>query len=80
MDEFETSQMIEFRLREAGYMEERSLFSREAVRKIYDYTKGYPRKISLVCHQAMEHLVMEDYESVSAELIDKIIAQEEFWI
>ncbi len=79
LDEYEISQMIEFRLRQAGYTQGKSLFTREAVRRIYEHTKGYPRQISILCHDAMEHLIMEDSETVSVELIDKIIAKEKSW-
>lgn len=79
LDEYETSQMIEFRLQEAGYTGDKGLFSREAIRAIHGYTQGYPRQIARLCHMAMEHLVMEDYESVNADLIEKIIAKEKLW-
>ena len=79
LDEYETSQMIEFRLKQAGYTQEKSLFTHEAMRKIYEHTKGYPRQIALLCHDAVEHLIMEDQEAVTLELIDRIIAKEKLW-
>lgn len=79
LDEYEMGQMIEFRLRQAGYREERKLFSFEAVRKIYEYTQGYPRQTARICHAAMEQLIMKGYESVNAEMIGEIIAQETVW-
>jgi general secretion pathway protein A len=79
LDEYETSQMIEFRLTEAGYRGDKGLFSREATKKIYEHTRGYPRQIARLCHMAMESLVMEDYESVNEDLIEKIIVKESLW-
>ncbi|MBU0469601.1 MAG: AAA family ATPase [Candidatus Omnitrophica bacterium] len=79
LDEYETGQLIEFRLKQAGYKEEKSIFSYEAIRKIYEYTQGYPRQISLICHNAMEHLIMNDGESVTAEVIESIISKEKVW-
>ena len=79
LDEYETNQLIEFRLKQAGYTLEKNLFTRDAIRRIHEYTKGYPRQISLLCHNAIEHLIMEDYETVNAELIDKIINKEKSW-
>jgi general secretion pathway protein A len=79
LDEYETGKLIDFRLRQAGYGEERNLFSKEAVQNIYAYTQGYPRQIARICHTAMEYLIMQDYEFVSGELIERIIAQEKIW-
>ncbi len=79
LDEYETGCLIEFRLRQAGHKGERSLLSREAVQRVYEHTKGYPRQIALICHKAMEHLIMGDHEMVTAELITKIIEEENGW-
>lgn len=79
LDEFETGQMIEHRLRSAGYKGKENLFTREAVKRIYHYSQGYPRRIARLCHQAIEHLVMEDGEFVQGGLIDKITEQEMVW-
>ena len=79
LDEYETGQLIEFRLRQAGYQGQRNLFSAEAVRKIHEYSQGYPRKIAMICHNAVEYLIMEDHEMVTGELMDKIIVQEKIW-
>lgn len=79
LDEGETGKLIEFRLRQAGYVGEKSLLSPEALRKVYEYTQGYPRKIAVVCHNAMEHLIMGDCEIVTGQLMDKIIEQERVW-
>ena len=79
LDEYEMGKMIEFRLRQAGFTEERSLFTREAIHKIYEYTQGYPRQTALICHNAMEILIAENYEVVTGDLIDKVIEREKVW-
>ena len=79
LSEQETAQMINFRLRQAGYRENKSLFSYEAVQKIYQYTQGYPRKISRICHNAIEQLIMGGYTMVTADVVEKIIDQEKVW-
>jgi general secretion pathway protein A len=79
LDEFETGKLIEFRLQQAGYCEQRDLFTREAIHKIYEYTQGYPRQIALISHQAIENLIMENYEVVTGQLIDQMIAEERLW-
>lgn len=79
LDEYETGQLIEFRLRQSGCREEKSVFSPEAIKEIYEYTQGYPRKIALICHNAMEYLIMNDCRAVTSEIIEKIVAQEKIW-
>jgi general secretion pathway protein A len=75
LDESETKGMIEFRLKQAGYNKEDNLFSDEAVRLIYQHTQGYPRRIALLCHDALEALVMKDKFVVDAEIINSLITQ-----
>ena len=79
LDEKETQEMIEFRLRQAGFNGGRSLFSHEAIREIYEFSQGYPRKIALLCHNALERLVMESREMVTDDLVISIIAEENRW-
>ena len=66
LDFYDTEQLIEHRIRHAGYKGERGLFSREAIRKIYEYTKGYPRQISRICQTALEKLISDGHEIVDA--------------
>ena len=73
LDEGETREMIEFRLRQAGYREENSLFTDEAVRLVYRYSQGYPRKIAMLCHDALETIVMQGRSLVDALIIDELI-------
>lgn len=79
LDEYETGKLIEFRLRQAGYENDRQLFSYEAVKEIHAHTQGYPRQIARICHMALEHLIMEGHEIVTGSLIGRIIAQEKSW-
>ena len=80
LDEEETSQMIQFRLRSAGLEASRVLFTPEAIRAIYRFTQGYPRKISLICHNALEALVMYERSMVDETLIEEIIHHESRWV
>ncbi len=79
LDERETGEMINFRLRQAGYEGEQSIFTNEAIKKIYQYTQGYPRQIALLCHKAMEYLIMESRETVTADVIDALIMEDMKW-
>lgn len=79
LDEAETKQMIEFRLRQAGYNSYPSLFSDGAVREIFNYTQGYPRRIAILCHNALEALVMRDERVVDEKIVRDLIAEEVVW-
>lgn len=76
LDEIETKELIEFRLRQAGYARQKSLFTDEAVRLIYQETQGYPRRIAMLCHDAIETAVMRDKVVVDADTIHGLIGQE----
>ncbi|MBF0479720.1 MAG: AAA family ATPase [Candidatus Omnitrophica bacterium] len=78
-DEYETGQMIEFRLRKAGYAAPTSLFSSDSIKKIFEYTKGYPRQIARICHNALELLIMEEGRTITADIIEKVIRQDKDW-
>jgi general secretion pathway protein A len=73
LDELETKEMIEFRLRQAGYKNEKPLFDDEAIKLIYEHTQGYPRKIALLCHDALETLVMKDRSFVDGQILSELI-------
>jgi general secretion pathway protein A len=77
LDEVETREMIIFRLRQAGYKNsEHELFTDGAVRLIQAYTQGYPRRISLICHDALEYIVMKEKDIVDESAIREIVANE----
>jgi len=76
LDGLETSEMIKFRLKKAGFNSGRELFTPGASKLIYEHTLGYPRRISVLSHNALEYIVMEDKEIVDKSVIKKLIAQE----
>lgn len=73
LDEEEAGKLIQFRLKQAGYNSLNSLFTDEAIRLIHQYSLGYPRKIAMLCHDALEMLVMKDKEVVDGEIIKGLI-------
>lgn len=77
LDEAETKEVIDFRLRQAGLPQNRQLFTAEAIRLIYEYSHGYPRKITNLCHNALEELIMREKESVDIGIIQEVIKREE---
>jgi general secretion pathway protein A len=76
LDEEEVQEFIDFRLGQAGYDKTESLFTKDATKMICEYTGGYPRKLSLFCHNCLESLVMFDKKLVDAQLVGKIIESE----
>ncbi len=76
LNEEETREMIHFRLRQAGFGGRYHLFVDEAAREIYRATRGYPRKIAMLCHRALKTLVMKNREIVNAEMIESLVGEE----
>jgi len=75
-DEQETREMIRFRLTQAGLAPQRKLFSEEAVKLIYAYTQGYPRRIATICHNALETIVMKQRELADKDIIQTLIEED----
>ena len=72
----ETREMIEFRLRQAGYKASMHIFLEEAVQEIHSYSRGYPRQITLLCHKALKTLVLKNKFVVDPEIIHELIEEE----
>ncbi len=77
LDFNETKEMIEFRIRRAGYKASMHLFLDDAVRQIYEYSRGYPRQTTILCHRALKNLVLKNKYVIDAESIREIIHEEE---
>ena len=75
-NEQETREMIEFRIRRAGYNSAEKLFQEETFKEIYETTKGYPRRIAMLCHNALKCLVMKNRPVVNNEIIRELIDSE----
>ncbi|MBM3251574.1 MAG: transposase [Candidatus Omnitrophica bacterium] len=80
LDPIETGEMIEFRLKQAGYDSADKLFTDEAIEKIYNFSQGYPRKVALLCHNALERLVMYNKDKVDADIINSLLEEEKAWV
>lgn len=76
LDYNETKEMIEFRIRQAGYRANMHLFIEEAVKEIYQYSQGYPRRITMLCYKALKSLILNKRAVVDAALIRKIVDEE----
>ncbi len=77
LDLEETKEMVEFRIRQAGYKANIHLFLEEAIKEIYTHTKGYPRRITMFCHNALKEMIMRNKFVVDAKLVNEIIKKEE---
>jgi len=73
----ETRNMINYRLAQAGYADKLPLFTEPSIREIYFNSRGYPRRITAICHSAIEYLVMHDKRYVDMKVIREIISGEE---
>ncbi|HPS20037.1 MAG TPA: AAA family ATPase [Candidatus Omnitrophota bacterium] len=70
----ETKELIEFRIRQAGFKEPRYLFLDDAIREIYYATKGYPRGIIRKCHSCLRALIMSKTKTaVDRELVLQVL-------
>lgn len=76
LDERETKELILFRLRQAGFVSREPLFTDDAMHEVHNATQGYPRRIALLCHDALERLVMDQHSAVSATLIRALVGKE----
>lgn len=76
LDRSDTQAMIAFRMRQAGYTPRKNLFTSEAIREIYLHTQGYPRRITTLCHDALEQLVVSGKAGIDEEMIRALMEQE----
>ena len=76
LEENEVTELIDFRLRQAGYVSRYPLFGDSAINAIYRYSQGYPRRIAMLCHDALEYLVMHNKEMVDGRIIQEITQRE----
>lgn len=73
LDEEEVKGLIRFRLEQAGYASKYLLFTDGAINMIYNYTQGYPRRIAMLGHDALEYLVMHNKELVTDKIIQELV-------
>ena len=75
LDEPETKELINFRLHQSGFNSGLRLFTDDAVSEIQRYSQGYPRRINLICHNALRSLVTSNKTVVDGTLIRDLIAR-----
>jgi general secretion pathway protein A len=76
LDYRETAELIHFRIRQGGFHSKMDLFLEEALREIYQYTSGYPRQVTMLCHRALKELVLRNKTVVDREIVKGIIDED----
>ena len=76
LDFEEMSEMIEFRIRHAGFQSGEHVFLEDALREIHAYTRGYPRQVNMLCHKALKLLVLKSKNVVDGQIIKELIDEE----
>ena len=69
----DTKGFIEHRLSMAG-VPDQTWFSPGAIDKIYKNTHGFPRKLTLVCHQVLLAMMGEEADVITENLVDRVIS------
>ena len=72
----ETKEIIEFRLKQAGYRKNTALFSDGAIDMVFHHTEGCPRRIMMLCHNALENLIVKNRPTVDLETMRELISEE----
>lgn len=72
LGEDEVREVVNFRLKQAGYNLPEPMFSDDSIRAICESSQGYPRQLSRICHNCLEYLVMHDLKTVDSAVVDKV--------
>jgi len=72
----EAREMIAFRIKQAGYKANMHIFLDDAIKEIYEYSRGYPRQITMFCHKALKTLVLKNKFVVDSEIVRELIDEE----
>ncbi len=72
----EVRELIEARLRYAGYRGTNPMFAPESIELIFEHTEGFPRRVNLFCHNVLEQMVMHDRRHVDLQLVHRVIENE----
>ncbi len=69
LHETETAEYVKYRLRVAGA--QREIFTGEAVRKIFQFSKGYPRLINTLCDLALLSGYSDNLQTIGPKIIQE---------
>lgn len=71
LGEKEVIEMIDFRLKQAGHKGD-PLFTKDAIGKIYRSSMGYPRRVAMICHDALKALLSKNKHIVDEDIIGDV--------
>ncbi|MBI4549563.1 MAG: AAA family ATPase [Candidatus Omnitrophica bacterium] len=72
----ETREMIQFRIQQAGYQSSGRIFYDDAIHRIHEVSRGYPRKITMLCHRALKSLVMKRKWAVDESVVRELVEED----
>ncbi len=72
LDKEETSKYIRYRLEKAG-AKNQELFHEEAIECIFEYAKGIPRVINVLCDTALVYGFADGLETIEKKVIEEVI-------
>jgi len=75
LDKNEAVEYINHRLKVAGHIDGKVMFSDEALSIIADYSYGIPRLINIVCDRALLAGFVKDCETINADIINTCIQE-----
>jgi len=73
LNEKETKEMIRYRLQKAGLPKDRDLFTEDAISLIYSLTGGYPRRITMLCHEALITMLVKGARIVDDDIVGIVV-------
>ncbi len=72
----ETKELIEFRIIRAGYGGAMKLFNDEAIAEIYNHTRGYPRRITMLCHRLLKELIVQNKAIIDRAMVFDLVEKD----
>jgi general secretion pathway protein A len=71
----QTHELIDFRVRQAGGDADSPLFGAAAKDKIFEASAGHPRKIVLLCQEAIQESFAHDKSQIDAPVVDAVLTR-----
>jgi general secretion pathway protein A len=72
----EVEQYIEYRLKVGG-SEENHIFNPEAIKTIFEYTRGIPRLINVLCDAALVYGFADKHKTINKKIIENVVKERE---
>jgi len=76
LNEEETQKMIHFRLTQSGWDGQTEIFTPEALKEIYFVTRGYPRRVTNICHNCIIEMLRTERPVIDDDIVQHIVSTE----